>query len=57
MLVATYRPEGKARWNGLPHVTLVTLNWLRRAQAAWIITVMTGGKRQPSGPRPDSLKD
>ena len=48
MLVATYRPEGKARWNGLPHATLVTLNRLSRAQAASIITVMTGGKRLPS---------
>ena len=48
MLVATYRPQGKARWNGLPHATLVTLNRLSRAPAASIITVMTAGKRQPS---------
>ena len=48
MLVATYRPEGVARWNGLPHATLLTLNRLSRAQAATIINGLTGGKRLPS---------
>ena len=43
MLVATYRPEGTVRWNGLPHSTLLTLNRLSRAQASSIIAVMTGG--------------
>ena len=48
MLVATYRPEGIVRWNGFPHATVLTLNRLSRAQAASIITVMTGGKQLPS---------
>ena len=48
MLVATYRPEGMVRWNGLPHATVLTLNRLSRAQAASIITVMTGGKQLPA---------
>ncbi|MBB4277447.1 adenylate/guanylate cyclase domain-containing protein [Rhizobium mongolense] len=47
MLVATSRPEGLVRWNGLPHATLLTLNRLSRAQAASIIMVMTAGKRLP----------
>ncbi len=48
MLVATYRPEGTARWSGLPHVTTLTLNRLSRAQAASIIGGLTGGKRLPT---------
>ncbi len=48
MLVATSRPEGILRWNGFPHATVLTLNRLSRAQAASIITVMTGGKQLPS---------
>ncbi len=48
MLIATYRPEGTARWNGLRHATLLTLNRLSRAQAASIISTMTGGKHLPS---------
>ena len=48
MLVATYRPEGIVRWNGFPHATVLTLNRLSRAQAASIITIMTGGKQLPA---------
>ena len=48
MLVATYRPEGTVRWNGLPHSTFLTLNRLSRAQASSIIAVMTGGKHLPT---------
>ena len=48
MLVATYRPEGVVRWSGLPHVTLLTLNRLSRAQAGSIISGLTGGKRLPT---------
>jgi class 3 adenylate cyclase/predicted ATPase len=48
MLVATSRPEGTVRWNGLPHATLLTLNRLSRAQAASIVSAMAGGKSFPS---------
>lgn len=48
MFIATSRPEGTVRWNGLPHATLLTLNRLSRAQAAFIIDTMTGGKHLPS---------
>ncbi len=48
MLIATYRPEGPVRWNGLPHATLLTLNRLSRAQTASIVAAMTGGKHLPS---------
>ncbi|MEK1888487.1 MAG: adenylate/guanylate cyclase domain-containing protein [Phyllobacterium sp.] len=48
MLIATYRPEGIARWNGFPHATVLTLNRLSRAQAGSIISVMTGGRQLPS---------
>ncbi|PDT39642.1 MULTISPECIES: adenylate/guanylate cyclase domain-containing protein [Sinorhizobium] len=48
MLIATSRPEGAARWSGLPHATFLTLNRLSRAQAASIIAAMTGGKQLPA---------
>ncbi|HWK63975.1 MAG TPA: adenylate/guanylate cyclase domain-containing protein [Rhizobiaceae bacterium] len=48
MLVATCRPDGSVRWNGLPHATLLTLNRLSRAQAASIISAMTAGKHLPT---------
>ncbi|MCA1438644.1 AAA family ATPase [Ensifer sp. IC4062] len=48
MLIATYRPDGAVRWNGLPHATLLTLNRLSRAQTASIVDAMAGGKHLPS---------
>jgi class 3 adenylate cyclase/predicted ATPase len=48
MLIATSRPEGAVRWNGLSHATYLTLNRLSRGQAASIIEAMTGGKRLPA---------
>ncbi|MEZ2128700.1 MULTISPECIES: adenylate/guanylate cyclase domain-containing protein [unclassified Sinorhizobium] len=47
MLVATSRPDGTVRWNGLPHATILPLNPLSRAQTTSIVVSMTGGKQLP----------
>src|SRR5262249_24771827 len=37
LLIATYRPEFDAPWVGLPHVAVMTLNRLRRAEGAAMV--------------------
>jgi len=40
LVLATYRPEYQARWVGLPHVTLLTLNRLSGEQAGMIVSFL-----------------
>jgi predicted ATPase len=47
LLVATFRPELSAPWIGFPHVTLLTLNRLPRAQVIALIDRITEGKALP----------
>jgi class 3 adenylate cyclase/predicted ATPase len=48
LLVATYRPDMAPRWMGYPHVSMLTLTRLGRAQAAQIVEAMTGGRGLPA---------
>jgi class 3 adenylate cyclase/tetratricopeptide (TPR) repeat protein len=48
LLVVTFRPEVSPPWIGFPHVTLVTLNRLAKAQARSLVERVTGGKALPS---------
>jgi class 3 adenylate cyclase/predicted ATPase len=48
LLVATFRPELSPPWIGFPHVTLLTLNRLAKAQAQSLVERVTGGKALPS---------
>ena len=48
LLVATFRPELPPPWTGFPHVTMLTLNRLARAQAKMLVERVTGGKSLPS---------
>ena len=47
LLVATFRPELPAPWIGFPHVTLLTLNRLPRAQVVALVDRITEGKALP----------
>lgn len=47
LLVATFRPEFPAPWTGFPHVTLLTLNRLPRAQMVTLVDRITEGKALP----------
>lgn len=47
LLVATFRPELPAPWTGFPHVTLLTLNRLPRAQVVTLVDRITEGKALP----------
>lgn len=47
LLVATFRPEFPAPWIGFPHVTLLTLNRLPRAQVIALVDRITNGKALP----------
>jgi len=47
LLVATFRPELPAPWSGFPHVTLLTLNRLPRAQIVALVDRITEGKALP----------
>jgi class 3 adenylate cyclase/tetratricopeptide (TPR) repeat protein len=48
LLVVTFRPELSPPWIGFPHVTLLTLNRLAKAQARSLVERITGGKALPS---------
>jgi len=48
LLVITFRPEFAPRWTGRPHVTLLTLNRLGRADGAALIGHLTGGRPLPA---------
>jgi class 3 adenylate cyclase/tetratricopeptide (TPR) repeat protein len=48
LLVVTFRPEVTPPWIGFPHVTLLTLNRLAKAQARSLVERVTGGKALPS---------
>jgi class 3 adenylate cyclase/tetratricopeptide (TPR) repeat protein len=48
LLVVTFRPELSPPWIGFPHVTLLTLNRLAKAQAQSLVERVTGGKALPS---------
>lgn len=47
LLVATFRPDLPAPWVGFPHVTLLTLNRLSRAQVIALVDQITDGKALP----------
>src|SRR6266480_6795628 len=48
LLVVTFRAELSPPWIGFPHVTLLTLNRLAKAQARSLVERITGGKALPS---------
>ncbi|WP_284736154.1 adenylate/guanylate cyclase domain-containing protein [Dongia deserti] len=48
LLVITFRPEFAPRWTGRPHVALLTLNRLGRADGAALIGHLTGGRPLPA---------
>jgi class 3 adenylate cyclase/tetratricopeptide (TPR) repeat protein len=48
LLVVTFRPEFSPPWIGFPHVTLLTLNRLAKAQTRSLVERITGGKALPS---------
>jgi tetratricopeptide (TPR) repeat protein len=48
LLVVTFRPELSPPWIGFPHVTLLTLNRLAKAQARSLVERVAGGKALPS---------
>jgi predicted ATPase len=48
LLVVTFRPDLSPPWIGFPHVTLLTLNRLAKAQARSLVERVTGGKALPS---------
>jgi predicted ATPase len=48
LLVVTFRPDLLPPWIGFPHVTLLTLNRLGKAQARSLVERVTGGKALPS---------
>jgi class 3 adenylate cyclase/predicted ATPase len=47
LLLVTFRPELAPPWVGFPHVTLLTLNRLARAQAEALVTRVAGGRPLP----------
>lgn len=47
LMILTFRPEFTSPWIGRPHVTMLTLNRLRRRQGAEIVAYVTGGKALP----------
>jgi class 3 adenylate cyclase len=47
LFVATFRPELPPPWSALPHVTLLSLNRLARAEAAGLIERQAGGRPLP----------
>ncbi|NRP74694.1 Adenylate cyclase 2 [Ensifer psoraleae] len=48
LLIVTFRPEFQPPWQGLPHVTVISLGRLGRDQGAAIIDRVAGGKALPS---------
>ena len=44
LVVITFRPEFKAAWIGLPHVTVLALNRLGRSQVATLVRYVAGEK-------------
>jgi class 3 adenylate cyclase/tetratricopeptide (TPR) repeat protein len=48
LFVVTFRPDLSPPWIGFPHVTLLTLNRLAKAQAQSLVERVTGGKALPS---------
>jgi class 3 adenylate cyclase/tetratricopeptide (TPR) repeat protein len=48
LLVVTFRPDLTPPWIGFPHVTLLTLIRLGKAQARSLVERLTGGKALPS---------
>ena len=48
LLVVTFRPEFAPRWTRRPHVTLLTLNRLSRADGAALISHLAGGRSLPA---------
>jgi predicted ATPase len=48
LLVVTFRPDLIPPWIGFPHVTLLTLNRLAKAQARSLVERVTRGKALPS---------
>ncbi|HEY7299429.1 MAG TPA: AAA family ATPase [Xanthobacteraceae bacterium] len=48
LLVVTFRPDLSPPWIGFPHVTLLTLNRLGKAQARSLVERLTAGKALPS---------
>jgi class 3 adenylate cyclase/tetratricopeptide (TPR) repeat protein len=48
LLVVTFRPDLFPPWIGFPHVTLLTLNRLAKAQARSLVERIAGGKALPS---------
>ena len=47
LLIFTYRPEFEPPWGSYSHVTLLSLNRLRRQQGARMVAKVTGGKTLP----------
>jgi predicted ATPase/class 3 adenylate cyclase len=48
LLLVTFRPELAPPWVGLPHVTLLTLNHLARAQSEALVARVAGGRPLPA---------
>ncbi len=48
LLVATYRPEYTPRWQGEPHVTVLSVSRLNRRLGVELATSVTGGQSLPS---------
>ena len=48
LLVATFRPEAPPPWSTFPHVTLLSLNRLARAQAAKLVERVADGRLLPA---------
>ena len=47
LAIVTFRPEFRAAWNGLPHVTALTLNRLERHEARTLAHYVAKGKTLP----------
>ncbi len=45
LVLATFRPSYQARWVGLPHVTLLSLNRLAGRQAGTLVSFMARGRK------------
>lgn len=48
LLVATFRPELAPPWTDFPHVALLALNRLARAEAAALLDAVAGGRALPA---------
>ena len=47
LVVITFRRDFLPPWVGLPHVTMLNLNWLPPRRCAEIVVQVAGGKRLP----------